>query len=197
MAQLKFILLALLFVSAVQDKSKPVKWALTKNCSLTVNGSTNINKFSCVIPEYIKPDTLVLYTNKDADGVKISGQMILDIKSFDCHNGIMTKDLRKTLKAEQYPKLTVTFISLSKYPDPARGASTISGLVNISIAGVSKRFDVAYRCTPDGPGNITLVGTKTVNFSDFNIIPPRKLGGMIKTNNMLDVEFTLKAGILN
>ncbi len=197
MIQLKYVLVILLLLLTAQEKGKPVKWALTKSCSLKVNGSTNINKFSCVIPEYTEPDTLVLYTHKGGEEVKISGQMILSIKSFDCHNGVMTKDLRKTLKAEQFPKLTVTFISLSKYPNPARDESVISGIVNISIAGVNKRFDVAYRCTPDGLKGITLVGTKTVNFSDFNIIPPRKLGGMIKTNNMLDVEFTLKAGILN
>ncbi|MHA4895554.1 YceI family protein [Pedobacter sp. PWIIR3] len=197
MINLKHVLIILLLLLTAQDKGKAVKWALTKNCSLKVNGSTNINKFSCVIPDYTNPDTLAMYSHKGAEEVKISGQMVLPIKSFDCHNVIMTKDLRKTLKAEEFPKLTVTFISLSKYPDPSRGESIISGSVNISIAGITKRFDVAYRCTADGLKNITLIGTKTINFSDFNIIPPRKIGGMIKTNNQLDVEFTLKANILN
>ncbi|MGY4386118.1 hypothetical protein ACVWYN_003168 [Pedobacter sp. UYP24] len=195
--QVKYFLIILLLLLMAQDKVKPVRWVLTKNCSLKVNGSTNINKFSCFIPEYIYPDTLIMYAHKGREEVKISGQMILDIKSFDCHNVIMTKDLRKTLKADVFPKLIITFTSLSKYPDLAKGESTISGIVNISIGGVNKRFEVAYLCNPDGLKSISLIGKKTVNFSDFNIIPPRKLGGMIKTNNMLDVEFILKAAILN
>ena len=38
---------------------------------------------------------------------------------------------------------------------------------------------------------IHLIGDRSVNFSDFNITPPRKLGGIIKANDRLDVEFGL------
>ncbi|TDQ11438.1 YceI family protein [Pedobacter metabolipauper] len=197
-----FTLLLFLFVLTSGFKYRtngltPVKWILSKECSLKVNGSTNINKFSCVIPNYVKPDTLILSRDNASDAVRISGTMILDIQSFDCHNAIMTKDLRKTLKSEQYPKLSIKFISLTRYPLNTAGETEVKGAVTIELAGVSKRFDVDYKCIPDGAKNITLIGTKQVNFSDFNITPPRKLGGMIKTNNQLLVEFILKARILN
>ncbi|WP_090780684.1 YceI family protein [Pedobacter sp. ok626] len=173
------------------------KWILTKQCTLKVNGSTNINKFSCIIPEYTQPDTLVFYKRNKNELMKITGSMALEVQKFDCRNAMMTSDLRKTLKAKVYPKIIIRFLNLSGYPDPSMKERAISGAVTIELAGIVKRFEVDYKYTMNGDGALQLIGTKQVNFSDFNIEPPRKLGGMIKTNNELNVEFMLHIKILN
>jgi hypothetical protein len=104
---------------------------------------------------------------------------------------MMTSDLRKTLKEKQFPMLHITFLSLNKLPDLASRPESITGLVNIEIAGVSKRFEVNYQITRDEQKVIHLLVSRDINFSDFNLIPPRKLGGMIKTNDRLSVDFKL------
>ncbi|RZL17594.1 MAG: YceI family protein [Pedobacter sp.] len=185
----------------------PVRWVLSKHCTLKVNGSTNINKFSCTIPEYINPDTLLVEKANKQQRVKIKGAIILGVQNFDCKNAMMTSDLRKTLKAKLYPKLIITFEDLSNYPDPAyRGtaikdpahpATAITGFVTIELAGAVKRFEINYQYVMSADNNLKLIGSKQLNFSDFNIIPPKRLGGMIKTNNELDVEFMLNIKILN
>jgi hypothetical protein len=178
-------------------KSPGVKWVLGKDCTLKVNGSTNINKFSCIIPDYPKPDTLTIYGPDQNESIQIAGSMVLDVQSFDCHNLMMTKDLRKTLKQREFPKIRISFINLSKYPDRGGEAEHIKGAVNIELAGIKKRFNINYRIIPNGKSKLTLIGSQTINFSDFDIVPPRKLGGMIKTNDMLSAEFVLKVNILN
>jgi hypothetical protein len=175
----------------------PVRWILTKQCTLKVNGSTNINKFSCVIPEYTQPDTLIFYKESKNELVKITGSMALDVQKFDCRNPMMTNDLRKTLKAKIYPKIIIRLLNLSRCPDPALKEGVIRGAVTIELAGTVKRFEVDYKYITNGDRDLRLIGTKKVNFSDFNIDPPRKLGGMIKTNNELNVEFTLNIKNLN
>lgn len=177
------------------DGHEPVKWILSKQCTLKVNGSTNVNKFSCTIPEYAQPDTLILTRENKQRPVKIKGAMILDVQKFDCKNAMMTNDLRKTLKAKLYPKLTVTFESLSSYPDATTPGAAIKGMVTIELAGAIKRFEVDYQYVATGEKMLRLIGTKKVNFSDFNIDPPKRLGGMIKTNNELSVEFMLNIKI--
>lgn len=178
-------------------KSPVVKWVLGKDCTLKVNGSTNINKFSCIIPDYPKPDTLTIYGPDQNESVQITGSMVLDVQSFDCHNQMMTKDLRKTLKQKEFPKIRISFINLSKYPDRGGEAELIKGAVNIELAGIKKKFNINYKTIPNGKAKLTLIGSQTINFSDFDIVPPRKLGGMIKTNDMLSAEFVLKVNILN
>lgn len=123
--------------------------------------------------------------------------MVLDVQSFDCHNPMMTKDLRKTLKQKEFPKIRISFINLSKYPGASGESEQIKGAVYITLAGIKKRFDINYRVVLTGTTVLTLIGSQTINFSDFNITPPRKLGGMIKTNDMLSAEFVLKVNVLN
>lgn len=188
------LLLFLLAITAFIPAAKPgiAKWIVTKECSLKVNGSTNINQFACIIPQYKGPDTLTLY--KSAEPVKMTGSLALDVNTFDCHNRGMTGELRKTLKVKEFPNLVIRFISLDKYPERLE---PVKGMVTIELAGVTKRFEVDYRFICDAPHVLTLVGTKQVNFSDFNITPPTKLGGIIKTKNELDVEFDLKVKVLD
>ena len=177
--------------------AKATKWVISRSCSLKVAGSTNVNKFNCEIANYYKPDTLTLYKINSNDGLKISGKMELDINNFDCHNPVMTADLRKTLKAKMFPHLTINFLTLDRYPDFKDKTGEIKGKVNIELAGVVKQFDVNYNFLTIGVNALTLVGTRRVNFSDFKITPPRKLGGMIETNNELDIEFNLQLKVLN
>lgn len=178
--------------------SKPylTKWVISKGCSLKVGGSTNVNKFSCVITNHSKPDTLTFYKGASAEAIKIEGSMRLDVQNFDCHNPMMTNDLRKTLKSKEFPDLIIRFINLSRYPKNDKN-DAVKGAVTIELAGVTKRFDVDYKFIPEGPHSATLIGIRQVHFSDFNIVPPRKIGGMIKTNNELAVEFNLKVRVLN
>jgi hypothetical protein len=167
------------------------KWVINQNSSLCVNGSTNINKFSCEILAYDKTDTLTLNESKGDKEIALTGRIDLGVKSFDCHNSMMTSDLRKTLKEKQFPMLHIIFLSLNKLPNLAARPEPVTGLVNIEIAGVSKRFEINYQITQDEQKIIHLLGSRDINFSDFNLIPPRKLGGMIKTNDKLSVDFKL------
>jgi hypothetical protein len=190
-----FIFLVWMLVTAFNDKVPASKWVIYKACSLKVNGSTNVNKFNCVINNYYKPDTLSFVQVNQQDAVKMVGAMKLDINSFDCHNPMMTADLRKTLKAKQFPKLVIKFITLSKYPQ-LKGQQ-VTGWVQIDLAGVSKKFQVDYQLIPSGVNTVQMKGLKQIKFSDFNIEPPRKIGGMIKTDDELDIEFNLHIKIIN
>lgn len=168
------------------------KWVITQNSSLAVNGTTNINKFTCDIPSYGQTDTITLTKSKKDKTIVLSGNIDLKTQNFDCHNAMMTRDLRKTLKASQYPTLQIRFLSLSSLPRLTNQPEHVTGLVVIQIAGVSKQFEVNYQIAVNEQQNIILLGSRNVNFSDFELIPPRKLGGMIKTDDKLSVTFHLK-----
>ncbi|GAA4304318.1 YceI family protein [Nibribacter koreensis] len=165
-------------------------WAVSSSSSLQVKGSTNLNKFSCEISSYDRLDTLEVTKNKDAVG--LSGRLRLNLKSFDCHHPIMTKDLRKTLKTDQFPHLSITFLSLNKLPTLSQKPTPITGWVDIDLAGTRKRVEVKYQISVDAQNVVHLVGLREVNFSDFNLVPPTKMKGMVKTHQKLAISFHLK-----
>jgi hypothetical protein len=154
------IFLLLILCSAFSSQmAKPQlsKWIVMKGGSLRVNGSTNINKFNCVIANYAKPDTLTILKSVNKGPLQLNGSIKLDVQNFDCHNPVMTSDLRKTLKVKDHPKLVIRFLSLSKYPDLDSRPDVITGTVAIELAGVSKRFEVDYKIAPAGDDIITMI----------------------------------------
>ena len=179
-----------------QNPKPVIKWVINKGSSLKVDGSTNINNFSCEIINYSQPDTITAARSNNQQ-INLSGNIKLDVNNFNCHNPVMTADLRKTLKVKLYPKVMIYFISMSRYPDAVTRHDVTKGSVVIVLAGVSRRFDVDYKVAAADKNSITLVGSRKVNFSDFEITPPRKLGGMIQTNNELSVVFTLQIKVLD
>lgn len=186
--------------SSKQNNLQPdiLKWVIIKGGILSVIGNTNVNNFNCDISNYANPDTIIIYKNSiDKMGVRMLGNINLDVGSFDCHHAVMTNDLRKTLKVKEFPKLGIKFLSLSKFPDLNIRQDILKGMVEIKLAGVIKRFEVSYKLSMDGNDIIHLVGNQDINFTDFGITPPRKVGGMIKTNNKLAVEFRLKFKTIN
>jgi hypothetical protein len=188
-----YIFVFCLVCSFQQPKTPVVKWVVTNGCSLKVSGSTNINNFNCDINSYGRTDTIFVSKSVTAP-LPLSGIIYLNVQSFDCHNGIMTADLRKTLKSKEFPHLIIKFISINKYPEKAQEVT--KGVVSIQLAGVTKQYEVNYRAAAASKSHIFLVGSQQVTFSDFNLTPPRKLGGMIKTNNELAVTFNLNLQVI-
>jgi len=186
------ILLILSFTGfSMKNNAETKRWVVSQNSSLSVNGSTNINTFSCVIPAYDKTDTITVKSKTDKS-VMLSGSIDLSVNSFDCHNSGMTKQLQKTLNEKQFPVLHIRFLSLSSLPAMTRNPEPVTGLVDIEIAGVNKQLEINYQISQDEANVIHLLGSSDLNFTDFKLIPPRKLGGMIKTKDQLNVVFHLK-----
>ena len=174
------------------------KWVILKECTVRVNGSTNINKFTCSVPNYTNSDTLTCFIRSSNNAtVSMTGHIAIPVFSFDCVNTMMTKDLRKTLKSKEYPIFYIHFISMKRYPVLKSVQESVSGIVNIELAGVKKQLEINYKILMDEQGIVHLAGAQSIHFSDFNLVAPRKLGGMIRANDRLDVEFNINCRIIN
>ncbi len=183
-----------LALTSFTPSKRATKWVVTQNSSLTINGSTNVNKFSCAIMSYPKTDTITI--NSINDQVTLTGALSLNVKNFECNNMMMTHQFRKTLKHEEFPLLHITFLSLKEFPNLSQKLKQIKGLVAIKIAGVTKRYEIYYQLDSQH-NNLVLKGSQYVNFSDFKLIPPHRVGKMIKTKDKLNVVFELNMKLVD
>lgn len=181
--------MALLCSSFRAAEQQPLKWILLKGGSLSVKGKTNVNEFTCSITGYSNADTILVSRKADNLPVVLKGELALPVSLFNCKNPIMTSDLRKTLKAKQYPELSIRFLTLSRLP--AEGTKdAVKGLVEIELAGKTRRYEINYQIN-NNQSSVNLLGERNINFTDFGLSPPSKLGGMIRTENQLSVQFKL------
>lgn len=165
-------------------------WVIDANSQLTIYGSTNVNNFICRIDYCTGTDTLK-YAESSATGELrfTRGRMVVPIRNFDCGAKPISRDFRKTLKAEAYPDLEINFISLENLSQPNK--RNIMGLVDITLAGITTRYEICYQVSLNENGTIYLTGVHAVNFTDFQLEAPEKLKGLIKVKEALKIQFHL------
>ena len=127
----------------------------------------------------------------------MNGYMALPVFNFDCINKVMTKDLRKTLKEKEHPTFFIHFISMDRYPLLQSTEECVNGEVTIELAGLKKQMAVIYRISMNNQGTLEIKGEQSIYFSDFNMAAPRKMGGIIRANNKLNVEFTIHCRVID
>jgi hypothetical protein len=71
------------------------------------------------------------------------------------------------------------------------GTETLTGQVVIELAGVSRQFEMEYATTREDSTTVQLTGCRRLCFSDFGLQPPQKMGGLIRVDQSLDVQFIL------
>ncbi|SEL60550.1 YceI family protein [Parapedobacter koreensis] len=165
-------------------------WTVLPNSFITINGRSNINTFGCDASGTFKAEPLHGSLAKDGKSVTMKGAITIAINQFDCHNRMLNADLRKTLKADEYPQMTIRFVSLERMPLCDGGEDFISGGVIIELAGQRKPFNLRYAFSKTNTG-YKLEGSRGFSFADFNLTPPKKIGGLVKVKDEFDVAFTL------
>jgi hypothetical protein len=165
-------------------------WIIDAESQLTIQGSTNVNSFTCKIEYYTGTDTLRYVEDKSTRELRFTrSRMTIPVGGFDCGARPISKDFRKALRADTYPNMEINFISLQNLS--FEGKSTAKGIVDITLAGSTTRYAVCYRVSTKPNGNVQLIGEQAVNFSDFRLLAPEKLNGLIKVKEGLKVEFNL------
>ena len=172
------------------------RWVVESSSSLNIQGSSNVNTFTCVVAEYLKPDTLAYSLDEKSNKLSFNNSSLsIDINRFDCHQKYITADLRKTLKADENPVLKIRFLNIDNV-DGRNSNSKINGNIDIVLAGVVKRVNVDFMVGRPGKDRITLTGDKELLFSDFALTPPRKLAGLIRINEKITVHFHLELKVI-
>lgn len=99
---------------------------------------------------------------------------------------MITKDFEKTIKANDFPHISIRFVSLTCNPTDEGG---FTGVVEIGVAGRTRSCFISGTITSDANGSKHIEGSLNLKFSDFEILPPDKLMGAIKAEDIFSVDF--------
>lgn len=194
MKKLVNTLVAVLLLLVASGFSEQGRWVIDPTSRLAIHGATNVNTFKCLLESYNLGDTLEYVRERASIEMKLTrNRMRIPVRNFDCGNRQITKDFWQTLKSDHYPELEICFRSFRKSSIPDK--SYVDGVVDITLAGATKRYTVRYFARTPNPETLLLTGVQQVNFADFRLEPPQKMMGLIQVQECLDVEFnlTLKA----
>lgn len=177
------------FSSAIigQERSE-VHSVILNESKLRINGTSNVNDFVCSYQREFESDTLSHRVELFNQHLSVQGDTLkLDIDSFDCGRRGINRDFRKTLKTENSKNIS---ISLQKLSFSECKPQTIG--VDISIAGVTKPYEIFLNEFSVKENVISVKGRKNFLMSDFGIDPPTALLGLIKVRDYLEIDFELE-----
>lgn len=167
--------LLLLLGSAAPNFHSYESSIIINKIEINITGLSTVGKYNCS-STYLKRDTIVLnVANKNH--IKAEIPMV----KFDCGNRIMTKDLQSTVKTTQFPYSIVTLSDIK--PSGANYKCNLNFLITNKTL-VYKDFILTK-------ANNKLQGAISLKFSDIGLSPPVKMGGLIKVNDQILVNFSL------
>lgn len=159
-----------------------------------IEGKTNVNKFSCRLKLDNVNDTLHIRVTQSHNRIDFQGlKLRLPINEFDCGNPIMNADLRKLLRADEFPDLMLEMQRIEFGP-VSKGGYDDSFIINtlITIAEVKNREIFRNSGIEENDEAIRFYGKHNLYLTNYNIEPPQKFFGTIKVQNELEVEFEIK-----
>lgn len=183
-----FILFSCSFV-ALAGNEVVRHWSVSGMSSLQIEGSTNINNFVCTSGDFVGGDMLTGQRSPGTNQWELNGEIFLKVDAFDCNNRMMNNDFQETLKSDTYPEIQIQFHDLKEVAGQSPKAT---GLVEITMTGVTKSYPVYCELVSYDDGYSILKGKKVLYFSDFGLEPPRKGLGMVKVKDELVVNFQLR-----
>jgi polyisoprenoid-binding protein YceI len=115
----------------------------------------------------------------------------LEAKSLKSDHESMDNRTYKTIKADQFPKITyklgsavVTVVQKNKYSIKTTG--------ELTIAGTSQTIEMIVNAVVNADNTITVTGSQKIKLTDYKIDPPSFMLGAMKVKNDLTIQFNLQ-----
>lgn len=150
---------------------------------VSVAAGTSLGNINCAYTSSTQKDTLVLNRQiPQSDRLRLA----IPVKDFNCGNILLDRDFAKALNASQHPYIKIEVVCLRQ---EGKG---YKGNLNLIVSGRNIPLrDVSFTANP-GKGLTNLKGNICLNFSELGLATPRKMGGLFKVEDELQVMVELQ-----
>ena len=190
------LLIGILTTGAVvaQTSSAVVAVDVNKNSSLSINGSSNIVNFTLTqsSENFIQKNMIITASQNDKKLYLSENRLIVPVKSFTSSNKMALRDFYKLLKSDEYPTMDIQLnhIDLPENPKLTTGVA----VVDVTITEVTKKYQFPIKTEKNGTRYIFDI-EKHINIRDFGLEPPVQMMGMLKVDEMININLKMICNI--
>ncbi len=154
-------------------------------CYIKILGSTNLNSFELEYSFGTHPVSFHLAPDGSTTG---SGRLNLPVKEFRGKSEGMEKDFYALVKSDLYPSIVIEFYEIT---DSGRDTKSNMVKAGITMAGITRVYDILCEVERNPEGGLCLRGDKTIMISDFKLDPPVKFFGLVRVQDFINVDFSV------
>jgi len=179
----------------------PLDVALGPGSVLWLEGTSNVHDFTCRTTEVevaITRDSNAappsgasgLYDLIRASGVK-GVAVRVPVKSLRSEKEGLDKNLRKTMRADEFPDVRFALGQYALSSGPASADSiAIRSEGSLTICGTDRPVTLEARARRDGAG-VWLAGSYTLKMSEYGVKPPTMMMGTMRVHDPITVHYRL------
>jgi hypothetical protein len=183
---------AIFFPLVLFSQQKELISLSDKSCLSFINitGNTNINNFEFKMDfstngDVVKSHEIVNVSDREKSEIF---EIFIPVKNFETNNKLIYRDFLELLQAEKYPEIIIG-IPYSQLQKFLSGQSDSISEMRITIAGVTRKYNIPGLVSSCPAGNLFINGIKNIKLTDFNLDPPEKFQGLIKVKNQVKINF--------
>lgn len=178
------VLLSSFFPTDGIENTREVK--IGAESTLFIKGTSSVNTFICNYDASKLQTTKTVGFQKTNNRLRLEGASLqLQNTGFNCGNKGINKDFHELLKTDKFPHITLDVNEIHTEGNKA------TSLVTITIAGIQKSYRVPVS-SPESKNSYE--GVLCINILDFNLIPPKKMMGLIVVHEEIEINFNLDLG---
>lgn len=179
--------LIMIFFANMSTAQENKSVLIAQKSTLEIMGTSNVADFACQYNVRKFSEPISIKYDKQNDLIRFEKCiMILENSGFDCGGRAINKDFHGLLKSDKYPLITLKLIEIKTKPNQQNKADA---LVEIEIAGLSHSYRMQTEILYNGHWNIS--GQLKLNIVDFELEAPRKMLGLIKVSENIEISFNL------
>lgn len=174
-----------------QTQLSPV---ILESAELEISGNTNIADFKCQLLELNSNDTISYVVDRNNNAKLFEGlEFKFGVTNFICDKSLMTTDLKASLKEKEFPHIVMKINKVTAESTYSQsGSQVVNAHITMRIAGYSEVEYIEHALLTKNKNYLTLTGTHNVLMSKFQIEPPTKLFGTVRTEDEIEIGFSIK-----
>lgn len=166
---------------------------ISSESRMWIEGSSNVNTFTCTT-EVVEGHGVIPSAGTSDVGTA-TVVVSVGIETLDCGKQGMTRDLRRALKAAEFPEIRFELDSATVDADFASSFShRIVAYGRLTLAGRERSVDVSATAQPGPNSGYRVTGSIRLQMTDYGIRPPRKALGLIRVKDGIVVHFDIVTG---
>jgi len=156
--------------------------------TVTIDGTSNLHSWNEKVEKVSGKGIIKLGAGKEFTFK--SFDIIMEVNSIKSTEGsTMNNKTYKALKSDKFPEINFLLTDpVNSVPDGS-GTYTVTAKGTLTIAGVTKDVSMPIKISEDADKKITVVGIQKVKMSDYNIKAPTAILGMLKTGDVITINF--------
>jgi hypothetical protein len=186
------------YASLIPDLRSAKTYRIGTQSRLTLEGTTNVNHFSCDCLESFPAQ--VFYVDKlDDENCSIvfrETALNLKVRSLDCGNKMMNKDMYDALNAHMFPNIQIELLRVSEERCDLLGEEMnwvkFIAHSRITLNGEQKDYWINVIVRKTGHNQFRFIGDKVLSMKDFGIEPPTAALGMVKVYDEIKISLDMQ-----